>query len=435
MSNQEKPSLPSALTQYTITVLLIDDQAIVASAVERMLADQMDVIFHYCQDPTQAIKMASEISPTVILQDLVMPEIDGLTLAKFFRGHPKLKDVPLIVLSSKEEAVTKADAFAVGANDYLVKLPDKIELIARIRYHSKGYINLLQRNEAYDALLKSQEALASELAKAADHVESLLPQPLTEPPILTEWRFVPSAQLGGDSFGYHWIDDDHLAMYLLDVCDHGVGSALLSVSAINVLRSHSLPNTDFLSPEQVFKGLNDTFQMESHNNLYFTIWYGVLNTKTDEMTYSSAGHPPALLIQDSGEMSELTTKNLLIGCFPEGSYSSSTVHIHRPAKMYIFSDGVYEVERLDGSMWSLDELKRFLIDPPDKTGSEIDALYNYLQEINRNKILDAQNMFCMMFKVITGLPYFFNKPSIIRAKGITRHSALRFVNCILRKFR
>lgn len=78
----------------------------------------------------------------------------------------------------KEEAITKADAFEAGENDYLVKLPDKIELIARIRYHSKGYIALLERNEMYQALLESKEALAHELNRAAEYVISLLPTPL-----------------------------------------------------------------------------------------------------------------------------------------------------------------------------------------------------------------------------------------------------------------
>ena len=69
-----------------------------------------------------------------------------------FREHEATRETPLIVLSTKEEPKIKAEAFALGANDYLVKLPDRLELLARIRYHSKGYINLLQRNEAYRAL-------------------------------------------------------------------------------------------------------------------------------------------------------------------------------------------------------------------------------------------------------------------------------------------
>ena len=379
--NQPRPHTP--LTQYRITVLLIDDQAIVAAAVERMLADEEDITFHYCQDPTKAIKTALEVSPTVILQDLVMPEIDGLTLAKFIRAQPQLKDIPLIVLSSKEEAVTKADAFAVGANDYLVKLPDRIELIARIRYHSKAHINLLQRNEAYDALLKSQQALASELSRAAQHVISLLPQPVNEGPIQTEWRFVPSAQLGGDSFGYHWIDDHTFAMYLLDVCDHGVGSALLSVSALNVLRSHTLPNTDFKEPSEVLAGLNDNFQMESHNNLYFTIWYGVFDTKSNVLSYASAGHPPAFTIGESGEIRSLITKNMLIGGLPGMTYSSGTETLERPVNLYIFSDGVYEIEQADGSLWGLDNLGTLLRDNRGKEESELDMLYERLKVTDR----------------------------------------------------
>ena len=231
-----------------MTVLLVDDQAIIAEAVRRMLAAESDIRFHYCTDPTKAIEQANAIGPTVILQDLVMPELDGLTLVKFFRANPKTREVPMIVLSTKEEPTIKAQAFAIGANDYLVKLPDKLELIARIRYHSKGYIAQLERNEAYRKLAESQKQLADEVAQAAKYVCSLLPAPIQTGPVRVDWRFVPSTQLGGDSFGYHWLDDEHFAVYLLDVSGHGVGASLLSVSALNVLRSQSLPNTDFRDP-------------------------------------------------------------------------------------------------------------------------------------------------------------------------------------------
>ena len=109
-----------------------------------------------------------------------MPEIDGLTLVKFFRANPQTREVPLIVLSTKEEPIIKAQAFAIGANDYLVKLPDKLEMIARIRYHSKGYIAQLERNEAYRRLAESQKQLADEVAQAAKYVCSLLPEPIRQ---------------------------------------------------------------------------------------------------------------------------------------------------------------------------------------------------------------------------------------------------------------
>ena len=144
---------------YSTMVLLVDDQAIVAQAVSRLLADLPDIDLHYCSDPIDAIKEANRIKPTVILQDLVMPSIDGLDLVRLFRANRETADIPIIVLSSEDDSKVKSQAFAVGANDYLVKLPDKTELVARIRYHSKAYINQLQRDDAFRALRESQQQL------------------------------------------------------------------------------------------------------------------------------------------------------------------------------------------------------------------------------------------------------------------------------------
>jgi signal transduction histidine kinase len=144
---------------FSTMVLLVDDQAIVAHAVRRLLADSPDIDLHYCAHPTGAIDQADKIKPSVILQDLTMPSIDGLDLVRLFRANPSTAETPIIVLSSEEDSEIKSQAFAAGANDYLVKLPDKIELMARIRYHSKAYIAQLQRDAAFRALRESQQQL------------------------------------------------------------------------------------------------------------------------------------------------------------------------------------------------------------------------------------------------------------------------------------
>ena len=149
-----------SLEHHKITVLLIDDQVMIAEAVRRALSSEEDIEFHYCQEPTKAIKLATEINATVILQDLVMPEIDGLMMVRYFRVNKTTSKIPIIVLSTKEEASIKSEAFKLGANDYMVKLPDKIEMIARIRYHSKAYITQLERDEAFSALEESRTKLA-----------------------------------------------------------------------------------------------------------------------------------------------------------------------------------------------------------------------------------------------------------------------------------
>jgi CheY-like chemotaxis protein/HPt (histidine-containing phosphotransfer) domain-containing protein len=144
---------------FRVAVLLVDDQAMVCEAVHRALANQPDIDFHYCADPHEALTLATQLRPTVILQDLVMPGLDGLMLVSRYRANPATRDTPIIVLSTNENPQVKGQAFALGANDYLVKLPDKIELVARIRYHSKAFLNVMQRDAAYRALRESQHQL------------------------------------------------------------------------------------------------------------------------------------------------------------------------------------------------------------------------------------------------------------------------------------
>jgi two-component system chemotaxis family response regulator WspR len=151
--------MTAAASGRAIAVLLVDDQAVVAEAVRRALAGVPGLEFHHCEDAQRAVAEAERAAPTVILQDLVMPGADGLSLVRRYRAHPALKDVPIVVLSSQEEPLVKSDAFAAGASDYLVKLPDAVELVARIRHHSRGYLNQLERDEAHRALHESQQRL------------------------------------------------------------------------------------------------------------------------------------------------------------------------------------------------------------------------------------------------------------------------------------
>src|SRR5580700_8760415 len=151
-----------------------------------------------------------------------------------------------------------------------------------------------------DELLLVHNRLRQELHDAERYVLAILPPPVAEP-ITVDWLFVPSTELGGDSFGYHWIDGEHFGLYLLDVCGHGVGSALLSITVANTIRSGALLNTDFRMPEAVLGSLNQAFQTERQNDLYFTIWYGVYHRPTGILRYASAGHPSPILLSGAGE--------------------------------------------------------------------------------------------------------------------------------------
>jgi sigma-B regulation protein RsbU (phosphoserine phosphatase) len=382
----EKATTPMASGTEGIVVLLVDDQPIIGEAVRRMLLPHPDIRFHYCKDPTKALALAAELRPTVILQDLVMPEVDGLDLVRDYRRQEATLLTPLIVLSSREEAVTKAEAFARGANDYLVKLPDPVEVIARIRYHSRGYIALLERNAAYEALARSEKALMDELTKAADYVRSLLPAPLSAP-VATDWRYIPTASLGGDAFDYLWLDDDRLVIYLLDVSGHGVGPALLSISVMNMLRTRGLRNADFGDPGSVLRALNDSFQMSEHS-MFFTMWYGVYSRRTSELRYAGAGHPPSLLAAPGVPLRQLDSHGLVVGIMPGQEYTTDVVAVPSGSRLLLYSDGVFEIQIGDKIMWSIDDFIEYFGQLPDEGTPRLDRVLAKARALKGSDALD-----------------------------------------------
>jgi sigma-B regulation protein RsbU (phosphoserine phosphatase) len=318
-------------------ILLIDNQPLIGEAVRRMLAPYADLAYHYCSHPASAFDAVLKVKPTVVLLDVVMGDFDGLTLIKRFRETLSTAELPVVVLSAREDARLKAEAFAAGANDYLVKFPDRAEFVARIRHHSKGFIHLLERDAAH-------AALANELADAEAYVRSLMPRPLRGK-IRTNWTMVSCQGLGGDSLGYHWLDDCHFAIYSLDVCGRGVAAALHSARVVQAVRHHGLHEaTDFLDPSSVLWALNDAFPMDRHRDMYLSAWYGVFDTIDRQLLFASAGHPPAVLRTPAGgKTCLLDTPNTCAGIFPDMRFAAGNALVPPDGILYVFSNGVTEL--------------------------------------------------------------------------------------------
>jgi serine phosphatase RsbU (regulator of sigma subunit) len=207
--------------------------------------------------------------------------------------------------------------------------------------------------------------LREDLDKASRYVQSLLPPRLTQGPVLTDWCFQPSTELGGDAFGHFMLDEHRFAGYLIDVSGHGVGAAMHSVSVMNVLRQRVLPGTDFADPAQVLQNLNAIFQMEAHDGLLFSIWYGVFDRRSRVLRYASGGHHPAFLAPRGGGLEPLKTRNLVIGAMPEARYTAAEVTVPAGARLFVFSDGVFELHDRTGRAWALADLLPWLAAVPE----------------------------------------------------------------------
>ena len=237
--------------------------------------------------------------------------------------------------------------------------------------------------------LDEANELDREAQKAASHVRTLLPEPIAEGPVRTDWVYRPSARLGGDAFGYVPLGPTRLAFYLVDVASHGPGAALHAAAAINRLQHKSLPGIDMARPDQVLGALNDMFQMEEHAGLYFTVWYGVYDSATRRLDFASGGHHGAYLVPPEREVATpLRTRNVVIGAMPAMEFSAGSIAVPAGANIYLFSDGVFEIVDRHGAQWTIEDFVALMLKPREEGVKELQRLSKAVTKAAHHGALD-----------------------------------------------
>jgi serine phosphatase RsbU (regulator of sigma subunit) len=237
--------------------------------------------------------------------------------------------------------------------------------------------------------MQAAQELDKDLERARNYVLSLIPPPLGSGPLQTEWFIVPSAKVGGDAFGYGALDENHFVIYLVDVSGHGVGAAMLSVSIMNVLKQRALPATDFRNPAEVLNRLNEMFQMENHNGMFFTIWYGVYRLDNRMLSFACGGHHPAYLISgDRRHVQPLKAPGTLVGISEDSKFEQGSVRVADGSALHVFSDGVFEVEDTEGRQLGLADFLPLLQQPAVEGRNEPQRLYQAVRTYARPGPLD-----------------------------------------------
>lgn len=227
MNQPHDPAAPLDPQSAPAVVLCVDDQAIVGEAIRRLLKSEPGLRYHFCADPAKAVETAAAIGATTILQDLVMPGIDGLGLLRDYRSHAATREIPVIMLSSTADTKVKRDAFNAGANDYLVKLPDDIELIARIRMHSRSYFAQTQLG----ATRRELEARNQELKRLSseDGLTGVANRRVFNETLRTEWL---RGARSGKSLGLVLLDVDCFKLFNDHYGHQGGDSVLKQVASV-----------------------------------------------------------------------------------------------------------------------------------------------------------------------------------------------------------
>jgi len=298
-------------------------------------------------------------SAEAIIMDLLLPGLACHKVIEAVRGDPEHEDICVLVRGSSPEG--GARCIAAGADDYLFKDLDPALISARLTASVARRRRRMDRESLLRELLESRRLLDRELSEAACYVRGLLPPRLLERRLSIDWSFIPSSNLGGDIFGYHRLPGGELALYLVDVSGHGIEAALLSVTIVNALRNGSLAGADFLDPASVLSRLNRAFPTEEQNNMFFTIWYGVLDEGRGVLRYSTAGAVPALLLRGHPAPQDpelLGTEGAAAGVDEDADYRTKSLVLDEGCRLFLFSDGLFETRGSDGRMMNFGDFLR-----------------------------------------------------------------------------
>ena len=357
--------MPSPSVEHTSqmarqTVLIIDDEPTARVALAARLK-RLGYRVLQADDGKAGLDVLRRERPDLTIVDWMMPEMDGPSFCEVVRQDPELLSSQILMMTSNDQPEQIAEGLSRGADDFLSKAASKYEITARVQAGIRA-AGLIRRLEDVTAeIRRKQEALERELQSAARYVESLLPASGTIGPGVQMVRlYRPSLALGGDLFNVVPWSDDLLGLYLLDASGHGVSPALRSASFATFLRRESLlRHVGSSDPGSILTEANKHFPL-TENGHYFTIVFATLDVRCRTLSYATAGHSGAFLHRKSGEVCWMARPNLPLGFDPSTVYGTEVLPIEPGDRLYVLSDGLYEVPDSTGNLWGQDRLEQLV---------------------------------------------------------------------------
>ena len=325
--------------------------------------------FVFAENGLEALtKLVEHPDIGIILTDINMPEMDGLTLLTKINElkNPTLKTVIVSAYGDMENIRT---AMNRGAFDFATKPIDFEDLEITIR-KTIEQVEVLQRAEKDS---KQLSAIKHDLKIAKDIQQSILPKKFPPFPNRKDFEIYASMNsaksVGGDFYDFFLINDEMLGFVIADVSDKGIPAAIYMAVSRTIIRAAALTG---LSPEKCMEYSNDLLSKENISDMFVTVFYGILNTKTGEIIYSNAGHnPPCILKKDGTVIETELTHDIVLGIMEDTKFKTKNINLKPGDTIYLYTDGVTEAMNKKHELYSEERLEKELIKLKDSSPQEI----------------------------------------------------------------
>jgi sigma-B regulation protein RsbU (phosphoserine phosphatase) len=352
-------------------ILIADDEIVNRKLLANILKKENCELIE-AGDGDEAIELTLQELPDLILLDIMMPGKDGYEVCHELKRDSRSADIPIIFFSARGETEDKIKGLELGGVDYLTKPFDKREVLARVKAQLKIQNLTKALKRANNDLIRKQKRIDENLKAGAEIQRSLMAiNPPDAKTIDVVWRFMPCQRIGGDIFNILRLDEDHWAIYMLDVSGHGITSSMVAVSVSQMLQPRvgfllkknieKAPYYEIVPPTEVLNEMDREYPIERFDK-FFTISYCILNVKDGTLRYSNAGHPPPVLLRKDGSLELLNEGGTIIGMGGLIPFEEGRRKLCSGDKLFLYTDGIAEYQNEDGLFYDEDrffaELKR-----------------------------------------------------------------------------
>jgi sigma-B regulation protein RsbU (phosphoserine phosphatase) len=341
-------------------ILIVDDAEANVDVLVSTLGD--DYKLAVALDGEGALRSVEKSCPDLVLLDIMMPGIDGYEVCRRLRASEATRELPIMFLSSLEDAKDKARGFELGANDYVTKPFEPLEVQARVR-------SLLKAKSYADAV---REAAARDLRIAREIQMGILPADIPSrlrgTGLDVHAALEPAREVGGDLYDVVRLADGRVMVAIGDVSGKGIPAALFMAVTTTVLRSMARLGAQ---PDEILRRVNDELLEQNPRGMFVTLQCLLIDTARGEVTCASAGHHAAALVPSSGAPRLVFEKSgRVAGLLPGGSMELETMALAPGETLVLFTDGVSEAFDVAEELFGEERLLACLAEQPGGTAKD-----------------------------------------------------------------